>query len=79
MRRNKVVSAEDSSQRSHGWRHRLGTVKNDKGNYFLSSTRYSTDTFSRHQLKEDFAEADPEQRIYHNFEEARRSLRVRDL
>jgi hypothetical protein len=35
--------------------------------------------FSRHQLKEDFAEADPEQRIYHNFEETRKSLRVRDL
>ena len=79
MRRNKVVSAEDSSPRSHGWRHRLATVKNNKGNYFLSSIRYSTDAFSRHQLKEDFAGADPEQRIYHNFEEARKSLRVRDL
>ncbi|MDQ3794062.1 MAG: hypothetical protein M3316_00015 [Actinomycetota bacterium] len=79
MRRNKVVSAEDSSQRSHGWRHRFGTVKNDKGNYFLSSPRYSKDTFSKHQLKEDFVEADPEQRIHHNFEETRKSLRVRDL
>jgi hypothetical protein len=40
---------------------------------------YSTDAFFRHQLKEDFAEADLEQRIYRNFDEARKSLRVRDL
>ena len=60
MRRNKVVSAEDSSPRSHVWRHRLATVKNNKDNHFLSSIRYSTDAFSKHQLKEDFAGADPE-------------------
>ena len=47
--------------------------------YFLSSTRYSTDAFFRHQLKENFAEADLGQRIYRNFDEARKSLRVRDL
>jgi propionate CoA-transferase len=54
-------------------------VKHNEDNYFLSSTRYSTDAFFRHQLKEDFAEADLEQRIYRNFDEARKSLRVRDL
>ena len=54
-------------------------VKHNEDNYFLSSTRYSTDAFFRHQLKEDFAAADLEQRIYRNFDEARKSLRVRDL
>jgi propionate CoA-transferase len=54
-------------------------VKHNEDNFFLSSTRYSTDAFFRHQLKEDFAEADLEQRIYRNFDEARKSLRVRDL
>jgi propionate CoA-transferase len=54
-------------------------VKYNEDNYFLSSTRYSTDAFFRHQLKEDFAQADLEQRIYRNFDEARKSLRVRDL
>jgi propionate CoA-transferase len=54
-------------------------VKYNEDKYFLSSTRYSTDAFFRHQLKEDFAEADLEQRIYRNFDEARKSLRVRDL
>jgi propionate CoA-transferase len=53
-------------------------VKHNEDNYFLSSTRYSTDAFFRHQLKEDFAQADLEQRIYRNFDEARKSLRVRD-
>ncbi len=54
-------------------------VKHNEDRYFLSSTRYSTDAFFRHQLGEDFAGADLEQRIYHNFDEARKSLRVRDL
>jgi propionate CoA-transferase len=54
-------------------------VKHNEDCYFLSSTRYSTDAFFRHQLKEDFAEAELEQRIYRNFDEARKSLRVRDL
>jgi propionate CoA-transferase len=54
-------------------------VKHNEDNYFLSSTRYSTDAFFRHQLKENFTEADLEQRIYRNFDEARKSLRVRDL
>ncbi|MDQ4129266.1 MAG: acyl CoA:acetate/3-ketoacid CoA transferase [Actinomycetota bacterium] len=54
-------------------------VKHNEDRYFLSSTRYSTDAFFRHQLGEDFAGADLEQRLYHNFDEARKSLRVRDL
>jgi propionate CoA-transferase len=54
-------------------------VKHNEDNYFLSSTRYSTDAFFRHQLKENFAEADLGQRIYRNFDEARKCLRVRDL
>jgi propionate CoA-transferase len=54
-------------------------VKHNEDCYFLSSTRYSTDAFFRHQLKEDFAEADLGQRVYRNFDEARKSLRVRDL
>jgi hypothetical protein len=54
-------------------------VKHNEDNYLLSSTRYSTDAFVRHQLGENFAEADLEQRIYRNFDEARKSLRVRDL
>jgi hypothetical protein len=32
-------------------------VKHNEDCYFLSSTRYSTDAFFRHQLKEDFTEA----------------------
>src|SRR3712207_9396101 len=31
-------------------------VKHNEDNYFLSSTRYSTDAFFRHQLREDFTE-----------------------
>ena len=54
-------------------------VKHNEDDYFLSSTRYSTDAFFRHQLGQDFAGADLEQRIYRNFDEARKSLRVRDL
>ncbi len=54
-------------------------VKYNEDEYFLSSTRYSTDAFFRHQLKEDFTDADLGQRIYRNFDEARKSLRVRDL
>ena len=54
-------------------------VKHNEDDYFLSSTRYSTDAFFRHQLGQDFAGADLGQRIYHNFDEARKSLRVRDL
>lgn len=54
-------------------------VKHNEDAFFLSSTRYSTDAFFRHQLSEEFAEADLDQRIYRNFDEARKSLRVRDL
>lgn len=49
-------------------------VEHNEENYFLSSTRYSTDAFFRHQLGEEFQEAELEQRIYRNFNEARRSL-----
>ncbi|HEY6750542.1 MAG TPA: hypothetical protein VI027_04370, partial [Rubrobacteraceae bacterium] len=54
-------------------------VEHNEENYFLSSTRYSTDAFFRHQLKEEFTEADLDQRIYRDFDEARKSLRVKDL
>jgi propionate CoA-transferase len=54
-------------------------VKHNEDNYLLSSTRYSTDASFRHQLGENVAEADLEQRIYRNFDETRKSLRVRDL
>ena len=54
-------------------------VKHNEDNYFLSSIRYSTDAFFRHQLGEGFAEADLEQRIYRNFDEARKSLKLADL
>ena len=46
-------------------------VEHNEENYFLSSTRYSTNAFSRHQLKERFAAADLEQRIYRDFGETR--------
>ena len=46
-------------------------VKHNEENYFLSSTRYSTNAFSRHQLRERFAAADLEQSIYRDFGEAR--------
>lgn len=54
-------------------------VKHNEENYFLSSIRYSTDAFFRHQLGEDFARADLEQRIYRDFDEARESLKLTDL
>jgi propionate CoA-transferase len=46
-------------------------VEHNEENYFLSSTRYSTNAFSRHQLKERFAAANLEQRIYRDFGETR--------
>jgi len=54
-------------------------VKHNEENYFLSSIRYSTDAFFRHQLGEDFASADLEQRIYRDFDEAREGLGLTDL
>ena len=53
-------------------------VRHNEENYFLSSIRYSTDAFFRHQLGEDFARADLEQRIYRDFDEARENLRLTD-
>jgi len=42
--------------------------------YFLSSTRYSTNAFFRHQLSQQFAQANLEQRIYSSFDEAKENL-----
>lgn len=42
--------------------------------YFLSSTRYSTNAFFRHQLSQQFAQAGLEQHIYSSFDEARKNL-----
>jgi propionate CoA-transferase len=46
---------------------------------FLSSTGYSVDTLLRRQLREEFAEAGLEQRIYCDFDEARESFEATDL
>ena len=46
---------------------------------FLSSTGYSVDPFLRRQLREEFAEAGLEQRIYRGFDEARESFETMDL
>jgi propionate CoA-transferase len=48
-------------------------IEHNEDNYFLSSTRYSTNAFSRHQLRESFSTADLEQRIYRDFGDARSS------
>ncbi len=42
--------------------------------YFLSSTRYSTNAFFRHQLREDFERANLDQRFYRDLNEARGGL-----
>ena len=49
-------------------------VKHNQEQYFLSSTRYSTNAFFRHQLGQLFTEARLEQRIYGSFDEAREHL-----
>ena len=47
-------------------------VKHNRDHYLLSSTRYSTNAFFRHQLRQEFASASPEQRIYYaSFDEAK--------
>jgi hypothetical protein len=46
---------------------------------FLSSTGYSVDPLLRRQLREEFAEAGLEQRIYRGFDEARESFETTDL
>ena len=65
-----TVTSRDSGVRCTSWstmttstsagrpRYLLCVVKYNEDNYFLSSTRYSTDAFFRHQLREDFAQAD---------------------
>ena len=49
-------------------------VKHNQENYFLSSTRYSTNAFFRRQLREEFAGADLDQSIYGDFREAKHGL-----
>jgi len=49
-------------------------IKRNRDQYFLSSTRYSSNAFFRQQLGEGFAQADLAQRIYRSFDEARRGL-----
>lgn len=54
-------------------------VKHNTAKYFLSSTRYSTNAFFRHQLGEDFARANLRQQIYRSFDEAREQLGSNEL
>ena len=49
-------------------------IEHNREQYFLSSTRYSSNAFFRHQLGEKFAAADLAQTIYHSFEEAKLGL-----
>ncbi len=49
-------------------------VRRNQETYFLSHSRYSTNAFFRHQLGNDFATANLDQRIYPSFDEARKSL-----
>ena len=49
-------------------------IKRNRDQYFLSSTRYSSNAFFRHQLGEGFAQADLAQRIYRSFDDARQGL-----
>jgi propionate CoA-transferase len=49
-------------------------IEHNRANYFLSSTRYSSKAFFRHQLGEKFAAANLAQTIYHSFEEAKLGL-----
>lgn len=54
----------------------LAMVKHNRDNYFLSSTRYSTNAFFRHQLRERFTEANLAQSFYASFEEAKHGLQA---
>lgn len=49
-------------------------VRRNQEKYFLTHSRYSTNAFFRHQLGEEFARANMEQRIYPSFDEAHQSL-----
>lgn len=50
-------------------------VRHNSEKYFLSSTRYSTNAFFRHQLGEQFADAHIGQQFYTSFAEAREQLK----
>ncbi len=50
-------------------------VRHNTEQYFLSSTRYSTNAFFRHQLGEQFADAQLGQTFYTSFAEAREQLK----
>ncbi len=49
-------------------------IKHNREQYFLSSTRYSSNAFFRHQLGEKFAAANQAQPIYCSFEHAKHGL-----
>ena len=49
-------------------------VEHNRKHYFLSSTRYSSNAFFRHQLGETFAAANLAQTIYPSFEQAKQGL-----
>ncbi len=49
-------------------------VRHNRESFFLSSTRYSSSAFFRHQLREQFAVADLSNSFYASFEEARHGL-----
>lgn len=50
-------------------------VRHNQESYFLSSTRYSTNAFFRHQLGEQFTDARLGQQIYGSFDDAKGHLR----
>ena len=49
-------------------------IRHNTAHYFLSLTRYSTNAFFRHQLRERFAAASVHQQFYRSFEDAKRHL-----
>ena len=49
-------------------------VRHNTATYFHTLTRYSTNAFYRHQLREHFAGAHLEQRIYPSFNDAKAHL-----
>jgi propionate CoA-transferase len=49
-------------------------IRHNTAHYFLSLTRYSTNAFYRHQLRERFAAASMHQQFYRSFEDAKRHL-----
>ncbi len=49
-------------------------VRHNQERFFLSSTRYSTNAFFRHQLGEQLAQASFGQRVYRSYDEAKEHL-----